>query len=545
MKKITYILSAAVATLTLFSCSKMLDSVEQLGALDTDKYYAEASDPQAEALAVSMYNTAWDIVGDLPFESYTDNYVSSDPYKTVNNDGFGSSTLYANLYKLNYQANLILEKLTDNSATKKRVIGEAYFMRGWAYFNLIRGWGTPPLVDHVMSADELAEVTNGNAAELWELCTSSLQKASEILPAKSGLGGQKAIGARVSKQTALAYLGKANLYAGNKTAAAAALKQVIDSKAYKLIDNFADLFTIKADWCDEYVWEFNADDNDVSQKASEVKIDFYSNWRGETLTQPGGCHLSGFTQGYLQTMPSKSYYDFMVEREGASNRRMGSVWSVEEAAHMFVTLSEDAYKGTLNYEGDNLAAMKAKYPGITDDQAGMRLLWTADMSLPSQGTMQGVLPAKVYMWCSDMYPATSTHDIYSMANYPAMRYADVLLLYAEAAGDATTLNEVRQRAGLPAVNGYSDAELRAERRAEFFGEGERFWDCIRWGIAATEFATVGKIAYTTSVSPVTYEVSIAEAAVDGYEGWNAKYTAFPYTTSELQQTSIHQNPGWE
>ena len=544
MKKITYLLCAAVATLPLFSCSKMLDSVEQLGALDTEKYYAEASDPQAEALAVSMYNTAWDIVGDLPFESYTDNYVSSDPYKTVNNDGFGSSDLYANLYKLNYQANLILEKLSDNSATKKRVIGEAYFMRGWAYFNLIRGWGTPPLVDHVMAADELAEVTNGNAAELWELCTSSLQKASEILPAKSGLGGQKAIGARVSKQTALAFLGKAYLYAGNKTAAAAALKQVIDSKAYKLIDNFADLFTIKADWCDEYVWEFNADDNDVSQKASEVKIDFYSNWRGETLTQPGGCHLSGFTQGYLQTMPSKSYYDFMVEREGASNRRMGSVWSVEEAAHMFVTLSGDAYKGTLNYEGDNLAAMKAKYPGITDDQAGMRLLWTADMSLPSQGTMQGVLPAKVYMWCSDMYPATSTHDIYSMANYPAMRYSDVLLLYAEAAGDATALNEVRQRAGLPAVNGYSDAELRAERRAEFFGEGERFWDCIRWGIASTEFANVGKISYTTSVSPVSYEVSIAEAPVDGYEGWNAKYTAFPYTTSELQQTSIQQNPGW-
>ena len=91
MKKITYLLSAAVATLSLFSCAKMLDSVEQLGALDTDKYYAEASDPQAEALAVAMYNTAWDIIGDYGFESYTDNYVSSDPYKTVNNDGFGSS----------------------------------------------------------------------------------------------------------------------------------------------------------------------------------------------------------------------------------------------------------------------------------------------------------------------------------------------------------------------------------------------------------------------------------------------------------------------
>ena len=54
MKKITYILSAAVAFVALFSCSRMLDSEEQLGALDTDKYYAEASDPQAQALAASM-----------------------------------------------------------------------------------------------------------------------------------------------------------------------------------------------------------------------------------------------------------------------------------------------------------------------------------------------------------------------------------------------------------------------------------------------------------------------------------------------------------
>lgn len=545
MKKITYLLSAAVATLSLFSCAKMLDSVEQLGALDTDKYYADATDPQAEALAVAMYNTAWDIIGDYGFESYTDNYVSSDPYKTVNNDGFGSSTLYANLYKLNYQANLILEKLSDDSATKKRIIGEAYFMRGWAYFNLIRGWGTPPFVDHVMSADELAEVTNGNASELWELCTSSLQKAAELLPAKGGLGGQKAIGARVSKQAAQAYLGKAYLYAGNKSAAASALKQVIDSNAYKLVDNFSDLYSIKADWCDEYIWEYNADDSDVSQKASEVRIDFYSNWRGETLVQPGGCHLSGFSQGYLQTMPSKAYYDFMVAREGASNRRMGSVWSVEEAAQMFVTLSGDAYKGTPNYEGDNLAAMKAAHPGITDFQAGMRLLWTADMSLPSQGTMQGVLPAKVYMWCSDMYPATSTHDIYSMANFPVMRYADVLLLYAEAASDVASLNKVRQRAGLAALGSYSDAELRDERRAEFFGEGERFWDCIRWGIASNTFANVGKISYTTSADPATYEVTISEAATDGWKGWEDKYTAFPYTTSELRQTSIKQNAGWE
>jgi len=541
MKKIFF---AFTASLALLSCSKMLDSVEQLGALDTDKYYAEASDPQAEALAVSMYTTAWDIIEDYGFDSYTDDYVSNDPYKATNNDSFGADELYANLYKLNYKANLILEKLADNSDIKKRIIGEAYFMRGWAYFNLIRGWGTPPLVDHVMSADELSEVTNGNSSELWELCTSSLQKAAEILPAKSGLGGQRAIGARVSRQAALAFLGKAFLYAGNKTAAASALKQVMDSKAYKLEANFSDLFTIKADFSDEYVWEFNADDADASQKTSEARIDFYDNWRGETLTMPGGCHLSGFTQGYQSVMPSKDYYDFMVAREGKSNRLQGSVWSVEDAARMYVTLSGDAYKGTANYEGDNLAAMKAAHPGISDEQAGMRLLWTADMAMPAQSTMQGVLGAKIYMWCSDMYPATSTNTIYSMANYPVMRYSDVLLLYAEAASDVSALNQVRQRAGLGALASYSDAELRAERRAEFFSEGERFWDCVRWGIASTEFANVGKVSYTTTVDPNTYAVSITSANVDGWLGWDNKYTAFPYTTSEIQQTSIQQNQGW-
>ena len=166
------------------------------------------------------------------------------------------------------------------------------------------------------------------------------------------------------------------------------------------------------------------------------------------------------------------------------------------------------------------------------------------MSQPTSSTMHGVLPAKVYMWCSDMYPATSTHDVYSMANYPAMRYADVLLLYAEAASDVNALNQVRQRAGLPALGAYSDAELRAERRAEFFDENERFWDCVRWGIAATEFAKVGSITYNTEVSPSTYEVKITSTPVDNWLGWDDKYKAFPYATSELRQTSIKQNPGW-
>ena len=273
-------------------------------------------------------------------------------------------------------------------------------------------------------------------------------------------------------------------------------------------------------------------------------MNFTQVWRAEYVTMPGGVHLSGFNQGYLQSFPSKKFYDWIVRREGAGNRRMATVWSFEEAAHMFVELSDPSLAGTPNYEGDNLAAMLAAHPGITTEQAGMRLLWSGDMSLPSLNTCQGALGAKIYIWHSDMYPATYTADLFSMANYPAMRYSDVLLLYAEAANDVNALNQVRQRAGLPALGSYSDAELRDERRAEFWGEGERFWDCVRWGIASTEFAEVGKTTYETSCNPATYEISVSAVPVSDWIGWDDKYTRFPYTTSELRQTSIKQNQGW-
>ena len=544
MKKIVNIFLAAALSLSVFSCSKILDSVEQHGSLDTDSYYANASDADADALAASMYTSAWSLFSSAKLDGNTNDFASSSAYGPANNDSFNNS-LYSGFYQLIYKANLILEKLPENTAMQKQVKGEAYFMRGWSYFNLIRAYKTPPYVDHVLKSDELSTMTNGNETELWKLCTDSFEEATKLLPSKGSLGGQRNIGARVTKEAALAFMGKAYLYAGNKSAAASTLKQVIDSHAYSLIPDFSDLYTVKADFSDEYIWEFNAADDDPSQRASEAKITYENyNWRGENLIQPGGHHLSGFTQGFSTSMPSRNFYDFMISHDGNSNRRMGTVWSVEEAAHMFVVFSGDAYKGSANYEGDNLEAMKKAHPGITDDQAGMRLLWAADMSLPELGTMQGVLPAKIYMWHSDMYPAEHNHDIFSMANYPAMRYADVLLLYAEAAGDVNTLNQVRTRAGLDPLGAYSDAALRDERRAEFFHEGERFWDCLRWKIAATEFAEVGKYEYKTSANPSTYEITVTANPQSTWVGWSSKYEAFPYSTSEIQQTSIQQNPGW-
>lgn len=542
MKKIVYSISVILALAAVVSCEKKLDSEQQLGALDSTIYYANANDSEAEALSTSMYISVKGLYNTANMDSYTDDFVSTSVYKTVNADGFGTG--YSNYYQLIYKANLIIENLKDDTPVKKRVIGEAYFMRGWSYFKLIRAWGNPPYVDHVLDSSELSEITNGNTTELWQLCFSSFEKAIELLPAKSGRGGQKALGGRVSKQTAQAYLGKARLQAGDKAGAASVLKQVIDSNAYDLVADYSDLYTIKADWCDEYIWEFNASDSDPDQRSNESMIPYNSNWRQENLTMPGGCHLSGFNQGYSTSFPSKDYYDFMIAREGKSNRLNGTAWSMEDAAHKFVELSDPSLEGSLNYEGGNLAAMRAKYPGLTDDQLGMHLLWTDDMARSEVTPCQGILFAKVYMWHSDMFPATQTQDLYSMANYPIMRYSDVLLMYAEAAQDVGALNKVRQRAGLAPLSAYSDQDLRDERRAEFWGEGERFWDCVRWGIAATKFAKVGSITYVTSVNSADCSISVSTSPVSDWVGWSEKYTKFPYPTSEIQQTKIQQAPEW-
>ena len=551
MKKYIYII-ASVLALTAVSCTEKLDSVEQLGALGTDPYYANANDSEAEALISSIYTSVW---GQRITNSsvLTDDVVNNNVWKTYNNDTFLSGPVstaglsFTTLYQINYKANMIIEKLKDDTAAKKRVIAEAYFLRAWAYYYLIMGWGTPPLVDHVLGSDEL-QPANGNTEELWNYVQTSLDEAIKGLPTKSGLGGQRALGARVTAETAKAWKGKAYLAAGDKANAATYLKQVIDSGKYKLLDEYFDLYTLKGDWCDEYLWEFNASDADDDMRATEARMSHQNYvWRAEYVTMPGGVHLTGFNQGYEQDFPSKSFYDFLVARgEIGTKRQKGNVWTFEEAADKFIELAGDEYKDSPNYEGDNVKPLLAK--GMSEKQAGMYLLWGGFVQ-PLLDQCQGYLGTKFYFWHSDMYTATNDKDLYSKANFAFMRYADVLLLYAEATVDSqaglAAFNQVRTRAGMPTVSSYTLKDVQDERRAEFFFEGERFWDCRRWGIDQEAFKEVGKYTYKTAGDPANYTVSVTSEDVTNWVGYDTKYRLFPYPTTELTANpNLVQNPGW-
>ncbi|MGW8317255.1 MAG: RagB/SusD family nutrient uptake outer membrane protein, partial [Bacteroidales bacterium] len=206
MKKILTIMVLYCGMVLMTSCDKDLLDIEQHGALSPDTFYANATDAQADQLITTVYRTMYNRSGNDVTDG--DDGVTRTANVNVNSQNAGSNGDFTELYRINYLCNLIIENMPGDTDKKRQVIGEAYFWRAFAYIELITGWGTPPLVDHVLSPDEL-EPANGQPAELWAYVESSLDEAIALLPAKPGLGQQQAIGGRVTKGAATAVLGKA------------------------------------------------------------------------------------------------------------------------------------------------------------------------------------------------------------------------------------------------------------------------------------------------------------------------------------------------
>ena len=126
-------------------------------------------------------------------------------------------------------------------------------------------------------------------------------------------------------------------------------------------------------------------------------------------------------------------------------------------------------------------------------------------------------------------------------NNRQIRYADVLLMYAEAclgAGDAATaktyINKVRTRAGLADITTADDAALRHERRCELAMEGHRWFDIVRWGIAAETIA-----AYEAGESE-EYKAQVKLG--EGFKKGKHEIMPIPYDEILLNPEKMEQNP---
>ncbi len=464
MKNIFYIILMA-SVLSMSSCSKgfierpPVSSVTIDVLYKTDKDYQDAVIGAYQALR-NQYANMWQF-GDLRGDDawiQVSNQPSSmavDVFSINSSDALMNNT-WMNYYIAINRANNIISKIATADVNvvknKDRYLGEARFIRAIAYFDLVRIFGEVQLITGVISAEEALKTPRTAVATIYnDVIIKDLLDASAKLPL---VYTGTEVG-RATKGAAKAMLGKVYMTVKDFVKAEAVLQEITTAPyTYALLPNFNDLFDYtKNEHHSEYIFDIEYEEG------------------------LGGLG-SVFTNYFMPNVTALlNYYNI----KGGFNESLSPTT-------LFV----------------NLWNPSDKRKDITVQCCGS---WKN----PTTGvvTVFNSTTAQSYTM-KYITPVSTGAD--SRANWKVIRYADVLLLYAEAlnengktAAALAPLNQVRARAGLAAYTGLTQAQLRdnvaTERRFELAFEGHRWFDLVRTGKALAATASVGMKDYMT-VFPV-------------------------------------------
>ncbi|MDR1557552.1 MAG: RagB/SusD family nutrient uptake outer membrane protein [Tannerellaceae bacterium] len=514
LKNITLSLFA-IAALSLVSCEDVLDN-EQHGAYTPEGFYK--TDEQAEQALAAVY-AYYSNSGNFYNIFFLKNLLSDDFWSGGGNRGDNAqneqmneytfnadhpylSAAFQNFYGVIYRSNLILENLPGTTPVQQCAIAEAKVFRALAYIDLISMWGTPPLVDHILTPDEYQQ-PNGDPAALWALVEKDLTEAisSGVLHEKAGAGDNSSY--RVTKQFAQALLGKAYVFQEKYAAAIPVLDQVIASGKYELLpgSQYENILQYTHENNSESLFELNYL-NDPQNTAMSLYV-MMTGWRSEKMILPEGSDIYNGTWGFCN--PQKELYDAFVAEEGANGLRL--------------TQTMKTY--------DQLVA--------------------EGYAIKSTEMLYGVEGA--LMWKTRKVNSEFVEGVWggSHNNIRIMRYPEVLLLAAEAhlkgggSQAATYVNQVRIRAGLPPQGNVNMEDVMLEKRLELCGESVRYQDMLRWGIAGKMSAQGTQTPTLLPNGTVTY-AQLNSASVAGFKD---RHWLLPFPQAELTNNpNITQNPGW-
>ena len=507
MKK--YIILGLTSALALFSttsCNQNLLDIPQKGVIAYENFYK--TDEDAESALVTLYAEMVSVYGKLNGNSPSYNVFFNAPgdelywggsnkddnvaaqevnefratYTSTN--GYITS-MYKELYKVIYKANLVIDNFYGENGeladtpVKKRCVAEARVIRAWSHMQLACYFGTPPLVDHVLPGD--ARPTNSDKEVLWKWIINEFQESVNDLAPRNGKSDKDGA-VKITKGAAQAFLGKALVLHGDYAAAKEPLKAVINSGNYALVDGskMRDLFHMAGDGCEEKVFEINVVDND--NYGSRGRWDYQANQSLflRQMTQFPDFTLQAVGRGNNMA-PTRKFVDAILANEAGSARQKAWMVSYEEL------LTEFSYS-KLDTKADG--TLMTKEEKLMEPKRGLDLVKRPDLYANYGWYFVKYIPYK-----SDL---NNNSTVQTQENKTVMRYAEVLLLYAEACAQTNDndglqyLNQIAKRAGAPEHSSLTMADVKKEKWFEMAWEGTRFVDLVRWGDAATELAFRGK-----------------------------------------------------
>ncbi|MEO6546390.1 MAG: RagB/SusD family nutrient uptake outer membrane protein [Ferruginibacter sp.] len=483
--------------------------------------------------AIAACNATYSNFEDGQWVVYMDDASDNahDPYPWEGWQEFGNMQLLSpNSWRTKYdfttitQCNWFLANIDKTPMDKpllNRMKGEVRFIRAYQYFQRTQLYGDFPLVTKMLTPTEANEVVRTPKAEVVQFVLNELDTIAATLPTSYEAGDR----GRITQGAAWALKARVELFNEKFAESAASSKKVMDLGVYSLFPNYQDLFRLRNEYNSEIILDRGYLESDPnltiglmvlapestpgggwsSVNITQSLIDAYEMKNGKTIDDP--------TSGYNVNLP-------FVNRDP---RLLQSVIipGAEYAGIIFNPMDPNSldYWPTYNYTG----YVGRKYIHYKSDY-------------------------------SDLYKAG--------LNIPLIRYAEVLLTYAEAKIESNqvdnsvyeAIDKVRLRAGLPAVDQVKYATqtqlrelLRRERRVELALEGLRWYDIQRWKIGAqvmhgpvyglrfSNIDAAGNVTYTS-----TEHAKVEDRVFDP-----AKNYLWPVPQSQIDLSKkLNQNPGY-
>lgn len=478
MKNILYKLLIITCVFSFSTCTKDFLDVGTQGAAT-----AESDPALAEKLVTGAYNSL--ISGDafgsgdthgIAYISFT-NIISDDADKgstpsdqvgvigDIDNFTYGPTNVFVGSLWSGYynaiarcnQALKALDKANIDEKTKNRYIGEVRFIRGYYYFNLVRFYGSVPIVLRVPESaadanNDPAFRTHASVDQIYDVIIQDLQFAVDNTPLRSET--QKG---RINKGTAQSMLAKVYMYRKDWQKVFDLTSEVINSGQYALVDDYASIWRYEGNNSSEAIFEIQTG----TFNNSDYGVLGYCVWQGPRVGGKGG-----WTDlGYGFCTPSQTFVD---SYEPGDKRMLSTVIKIDNSGE---------HHGTVLYDGYRIPSKDSVENLYYNYKAYHSELKTIEPYLGNRDRKQ--------------------KDIH------ILRYADVLLMQAEAANELgmpaiaiENINKLRVRAGLSEVSPAAGEPLRAaiwhERHYELALEHDRFFDLVRQGRAAEVMQAAGK-----------------------------------------------------